>query len=300
MDQLFNLSSADQTLFLSLGLIVVLLAILLAALRFVIGQRKWYGFGKILGFLLGYFIARAPGALLGLLFGHAFDLLIQPKHSKQYTPPVIPAEGVKAGVYTDTLFAVLGNFLHVNEQVTSEQLNQVHILTQQLQLSENSAHQAWEWFQYGQHKEFNVRQALFALQQYAVMDAQAMQTLMQQVIHFAEKNQPLNLEQYTVLCYVAHALHFSTENFAHLQVNKEKMENLVDNEVIPKNPYKLLELSSAASNKEIKWAYRKLMAKYHPDKLISKNLPEDLLQLATQRTQQIKEAYEKICQERGI
>jgi DnaJ like chaperone protein len=45
---------------------------------------------------------------------------------------------------------------------------------------------------------------------------------------------------------------------------------------------------------ELKKAYRKLMNQNHPDKLVAKGLPEEMLDIATQKTQGIKAAYELI------
>jgi DnaJ like chaperone protein len=305
MEQLFNVIKADQTFFIQLALVVILLAILLGALYMLIGQKRWHGYGKIIGFILGYFIARAPGALLGLLAGHTFDLYILPKRVRRPRVQQVRVERnfTRNWFFNDTLFSILGNLAHASGNVTTVHLNQFHTIAELLQLDGEEQRQAWEWFQYGQHKDFNVRQALFAFTQHVAADQQQAQSLMRQSINFAEKIQPLNAEQYAILCNVAFALHFSTDNFAHLAppqqgAQDKQTTNPETGEIY--NPYKLLGLETSASNKEVKWAYRKLMGRYHPDKLISKDLPEDLIQLATKRTQEIKDAYEKICQARGI
>ena len=49
---------------------------------------------------------------------------------------------------------------------------------------------------------------------------------------------------------------------------------------------------------EIKQNYRKLVAKYHPDRLDLGNLPDDMVQLAKQRFQEIRNAYERIAEMR--
>jgi DnaJ like chaperone protein len=41
------------------------------------------------------------------------------------------------------------------------------------------------------------------------------------------------------------------------------------------------------------------MSQHHPDKLVSKGLPEEMMKLATEKTQEIKEAYERIKQFRA-
>jgi DnaJ like chaperone protein len=55
--------------------------------------------------------------------------------------------------------------------------------------------------------------------------------------------------------------------------------------------YRALGVSSAASDSEIKTAYRKLMSQHHPDKLIAQGVPENMIKLATEKSQEIQAAY---------
>jgi DnaJ like chaperone protein len=62
--------------------------------------------------------------------------------------------------------------------------------------------------------------------------------------------------------------------------------------------YKILEIDSNASNEEIKKAYRKMVKKYHPDKLI--HLGEEHKKGAEEKFRQVQEAYEKLQKSRDI
>lgn len=64
------------------------------------------------------------------------------------------------------------------------------------------------------------------------------------------------------------------------------------------NAYKILEIQKSATNNEIKAAYRKMVKKYHPDKLM--DLGEEHLQGAKEKFQSIQDAYEKIKNERDL
>jgi DnaJ like chaperone protein len=64
--------------------------------------------------------------------------------------------------------------------------------------------------------------------------------------------------------------------------------------------YKILGVDKSAQNADVKKAYRKLMATHHPDKLISKGLPEQAMKIAKNKAQDIQAAYELIKKERGI
>ena len=62
--------------------------------------------------------------------------------------------------------------------------------------------------------------------------------------------------------------------------------------------YALLGVSKSESSKEIKRAYKRLMSKNHPDKLVAKGLPPEMMEVAKQKTQDIQSAYEIIKKER--
>lgn len=62
--------------------------------------------------------------------------------------------------------------------------------------------------------------------------------------------------------------------------------------------YTALEITSSASNDEVKKAYRRMAMKYHPDKLT--NAGEEIRNQATDKFRGINEAYEYIKKQRGI
>lgn len=63
-----------------------------------------------------------------------------------------------------------------------------------------------------------------------------------------------------------------------------------------KDPYEILQVSRNASQEEIRLAYKDLVAKYHPDKVL--HLGEEFQQLAEDRFKEIQEAYQKLSHKR--
>ena len=59
-------------------------------------------------------------------------------------------------------------------------------------------------------------------------------------------------------------------------------------------------VSPQAGDEEVKKAYRRLLSQHHPDKLVAKGLPEEMMKLASERTHQIRTAYEQIRHHRGF
>ncbi|HOR53897.1 MAG TPA: J domain-containing protein, partial [Synergistales bacterium] len=66
-----------------------------------------------------------------------------------------------------------------------------------------------------------------------------------------------------------------------------------------RDPYEVLGCSPGDSDEKIRKAYRRLVAKYHPDKFIGLDLDKEFVDLAAKRFQEVQEAYEHIRRYRG-
>ena len=64
--------------------------------------------------------------------------------------------------------------------------------------------------------------------------------------------------------------------------------------------YKTLGVNADSSDADIKKAYRKLVSEYHPDKIVSKELPSDFIEFAHEKFKRIQEAYDTLKVERGF
>ncbi len=64
------------------------------------------------------------------------------------------------------------------------------------------------------------------------------------------------------------------------------------------DPYVVLGLAPGADRDEVRRVYRMLVAEHHPDRLIAKGVPEELLEMATARMAAINLAYAKIMKAR--
>ena len=61
--------------------------------------------------------------------------------------------------------------------------------------------------------------------------------------------------------------------------------------------YRILEIDKSATNNEVKKAYRKMVKKYHPDKL--QHLGDEHIKGAEDKFKQVQKAYEQIQKEKG-
>ncbi|WP_306252958.1 molecular chaperone DjiA [Parvularcula sp. IMCC14364] len=65
------------------------------------------------------------------------------------------------------------------------------------------------------------------------------------------------------------------------------------------DPYAVLDVPVEISEEDLKKAYRTLVKEHHPDKIIARGVPENLIKISERRMAAINEAYEKILAERA-
>lgn len=86
---------------------------------------------------------------------------------------------------------------------------------------------------------------------------------------------------------------FDEERFAQLAAQHVAMTGDDD-------PFLILGLTARAPDDEVKRVYRSLVREHHPDRLIAKGVPQELIGLATARMSAINAAFDQISDIRGL
>jgi len=102
-----------------------------------------------------------------------------------------------------------------------------------------------------------------------------------------------------VLATIAEALAFDPNKYHAIFDQFEQMMKNVQPKATTEDAYKVLGVSKNDNMDTIKKAYRKLVRQYHPDIIKSQNKGEEYMKEATQKTQEINQAYEMIKKARG-
>ena len=102
-----------------------------------------------------------------------------------------------------------------------------------------------------------------------------------------------------VLKDIAQKLHFPLHELENL-IQQFAASKSGSKQTSVEDAYKILGAEESLDDKEIKRAYRRLLAQHHPDKLVAKGLPEEMQKLANEKTQEIISAYEVIKKHRGM
>ena len=71
------------------------------------------------------------------------------------------------------------------------------------------------------------------------------------------------------------------------------------NSKAPFNPYQVLGVEQNDNKATIRKAYKRLMSQHHPDKLVSKGLPPEMMKVAEEKAKQIQLSWEKVKDLKG-
>jgi DnaJ like chaperone protein len=265
--------------------------------------RHWWG--KIIGGVIGLFRGGLTGAVIGALLGHMVDRFLAG----------IMGVGATQKAFFDALFGSLGHLAKADGRVTETEIRMVESLMQQMRISGEDRQRAIRLFNQGKQPEFDLQAALHPFVQHSMVRQDLRQMFMQIMVEAAFSSGSLTPAERDVLLRVASALRIPEQLFnAMLQARGPawgagggRYEPGAGAGRRPVQPmasldqdYAQLGLTRKASDAEIKKAYRKLVGQYHPDKLVSRGLPEEMMEMAKTRVRDINTAYDRIKQARGF
>jgi DnaJ like chaperone protein len=257
--------------------------------------RHWWG--KIIGGLIGLFRGGITGAVIGALLGHLVDRFLAG----------IISVGATQRAFFDALFASLGTLAKADGQVTKAEIQMVESLMQQMNIGGDDRQRAIRLFNQGKQPDFDLQEALRPFVQHSVVRQDLRQMFMQILVEAAFSSGELSQGEHAVLVRVAAALHIPGQVFSAMLAARgaagaryERAAGRRPSVASLDQDYAQLGLTSKASDAEIKRAYRKLVSQYHPDKLVSHGLPEEMMEAAKKRVREINTAYDRIKQARGF
>jgi len=256
-------------------------------------------FGKVIGGLLGLAAGGIPGLLLGLLVGHAFDRGLGGalEHGS-------PANlGRIQDSFFETTFLLSGYLAKADGRISKSEIDHTEQLFAQLGLSAGQRQRAIELFRRGSSAGFDLEATVTRFLETCGPRRQLQQMLLLFLISLAHADQGIDPAEHAALVRTAGLMGFGAAQLDHL-LRMARAQDQFQHRAGPvpgrlDDAYAALGVEPTASAAELKRAYRRLMSEHHPDKLIAKGVPEDMIKLATERSQEIQNAYEAIRRARG-
>jgi len=246
-----------------------------------------------------------PFAILVLLGGFFLQIMSS-------TPPSRRRQEENQHLFFQTLFQLAGHIAKADGRISESEVKQTEQLMTQMGLSADKRKEAIALFKAGSSSAFDIDLALnnfrlgpgrsrqmrqfliVSLISVSLSDGNLDQTEQQLLVRIASAIgiSPMQLQHLINMIAAQHSFyhnqHSYSGNYQQRGFNQQTSASELD------MAYKALGVSSSDSDATIKKAYRSLMKEYHPDKLIAKGLPEDMIKVATEKAQEVQAAYDLI------
>jgi DnaJ like chaperone protein len=268
--------------------------------------------GKVIGIAIGVLLLSHWGLIIGLVLGDMYDKGI---FSRLFGG--VGAFGASSGragysstqqVFFDTSFAVMGYIAKADGRVSEQEIKIAEQIMAQMNLTGERRARAIEMFSQGKSVNFDCQLWLNKFRRVAWFQPGLVRLFLDIQMEIAMANGAVSPASKQALRQVFRGLgipdvmfkryetHFNNAHQRQYSSNEHssyaRMKS--SSELSAASAYGLLEVSENASDAEVKKAYRRKMSKHHPDRLIAKGVPPEMVKMATQKTQKIKQAYEQV------
>ena len=258
---------------------------------------SWWG--KVLGGAFGAMIGGPIGAIFGVALGHNFDRGLA-QAAKYQSYDVGDKERVQSAFFAAT-FSVMGYIAKADGRVSEIEISMANQIMSQMMLEEEQRQVARNLFNEGKQENFDIDGVLNQFKTECHRRIHLIQMFLELQIATVLADGVIHEKEREIIYYIGDHLGISRHLIDQLiqmvqgqqyYSGDTRQKHTAQNDL--SNAYAVLGINASASDDEVKKAYRRMMNQHHPDKLVSKGLPEEMVKIATEKTQEIRKAYEKI------
>ena len=259
--------------------------------------------GKILCGLFGLLSGGLVGLILGVIIGHFFDKALGGYVGRGAREHIARVQDA----FFDATFLLAGHVAKADGRVSEQEIAHTEQLFTQLGLDQERRKAAIALFQRGASAEFSAQQCAQHFTASIGFNRQLKQALLLFLISLAHADGEMAPSEHAAMVDIARYMGIDAAQFARLLRMATAQEQFHDAGGAAQQPasqledaYAALGVESTVSARDLKRAYRKLMSENHPDKLMAKGVPEEMVKMATERSQEIQAAYELVRKHRGL
>ena len=279
--------------------------------------------GRLIGAFFGFLIAGPIGILFGIIVGNFFDRGLKLHFSHPFWHYHSEKNPDIRRLFLEAMFSSLGRIAKADGQVSTADILFAKEIMAQMKLNNAQEKLAQHWFSQGKSPKFNLDLKIYNLYKVIHNNPFLIKLLMDTQYQFVKQTE-LTEKKITILNAILSQLKLAPL-YQHYQFTRDypwyfnwqqnsQYESQDQNHNYQSNshqspppkyqnnfedPYAILNINATATKAEVKRAYRRKISHYHPDKLIAQGASESNIKTATEKTQQIRKAYEHICSLNG-
>lgn len=256
--------------------------------------------GKIIGTATGFFRGGLFGSFIGLVAGHLLDEFVNKKISGQGLGSIKAKE-----LFFRATFRFMGRLAKADGRVSEHEINVAEQIMTQMGLQGEQRNRAIKFFTEGKSPNGDLDADLRLLRKVFAQNPDLSQAFFEIQLSVAYADGKLSAQEIKLFEDTCQILGVNKLQFKILQrrvwaaMQSQRGQGQRQSTYTElSNAYAVLGVDEDISDAELKKAYRRLMSQHHPDKLISKGLPEEMMILAKEKTQQIQNAYDLVAKSR--
>ena len=276
--------------------------------------------GKILGGALGFALGGPIGALVGVALGHNFDRASRAgRGGGRADPELLGAfddedalgsgdpldrrERTQTAFFTAT-FSVMGQLAKADGVVSRDEIRLAERVMDEMRLPEAHRRLARRLFREGRASDFPVDEVLDQLRRECRYSGNLLTVFVEILLHAAFADGVLHAGERALLETVCRRLRLPAGELDRLEATiraEHRAQAGTSAEALSAaDACAILGVDETSTDAELKRAYRRMMNRHHPDKLVAKGLPEEMMRVATEKTREIRAAWDVLKRERGL
>lgn len=268
--------------------------------------------GRMIGAFCGYMLAGFFGMIVGYIIGGKFDDSVS---SVQDDDSFFKHNHHNQSIFFDVTFQVIGYIAKSDGRISRREIDAAEQIMRQMKMTSLARKQAIDAFKVGKSEQFDLESAMRKIRSVCHYNPALRRLFIDIQIQAAQAEGFISGRKRQIIDHVSQMLGFSSYQggfdgfYQHARAQQSQWQSSQKQSyrrasASRQSPnlascYRLLGLTSSTTQAQAKRAYRKLMGANHPDRMVAKGLPEEMIKLANQKTHQIKQAYQTICQHKG-